>query len=106
MWLFETRMVDMTNWDHSKDVWRRLREARMLGVPRSCIESVTPPDNVIAKMGLHWWLAFERWALPLHKSAIYAFMCYLLPSQEELASEKQDRPAPVSPALEQGELFA
>lgn len=106
VWLFESRLVDMSDRDNMAMTWARLREARMLGVPRSCIEAVVPPGNVSVTPGLPWWMRFEQWARPVHKSALYAFLCYLLPSQEEVKLEKQDRPAVVSTACEQGELFA
>lgn len=84
-WLFETVVVDCSDMHLIADWWARLREAQDAGLPRSVIESPEQAGpSLIAKLGLAWWRDWSAWA-KLHCSGpLYSFLCYLLPSQEEL----------------------
>lgn len=88
VWLFETRIVDCTDAQLLNDWWAHLNIALRAGVGRSVLESLDCPSFLIRKVGLKTWMDFETWAKPKSKSALYAFLCYLLPSQEELKNEK------------------
>jgi hypothetical protein len=87
VWLFETRQADLTDMAHVKEWWGVLNTALRAGIGRSVLESLECPPFVMAKVGLSTWLDFEAWARPRYLSALYAFLCYLLPSQEELKNE-------------------
>jgi len=84
VWLFETRLVDCTDMAKVKDWWGVLNVALRTGIGRTVLESLDCPPFVISKVGLTMWLEFEVWARPKYLSSLYAFLCYLLPSQEEL----------------------
>lgn len=84
IWLFETRLVDCSDMAETLAVWNKLNAALRLGFGRPALEAVECPPWLMAKVGIDAWRDFEAWALPLKQSALYAFMCYLLPSQEEL----------------------
>jgi hypothetical protein len=88
VWLFESRLVDCSDSGQMQEVWQRLNAVLRQGFGRSVIESLNCPPWLIKKNGIKEWLAFDEWARPRYKSALYAFMCYLLPSQEELKSEQ------------------
>lgn len=82
-WLFELDMVDCTDRERVADWWGRLRAMREDGVPRSVLEE---PDSMsVALMRKHpAWSEFAAWARGRNRSALYRFLCYLLPSQDEL----------------------
>jgi len=87
IWLFETRLVDCTDMGRVREWWDVLNVALRAGIGRTVLESLDCPPFVMAKVGLPVWLEFEAWARPKYLSALYAFLCYLLPSQEELKHE-------------------
>lgn len=91
-WVFETRPVDMSQRDVVREWWERLNTALRLGLGRSVLESLTCPPFLVRKVGVREWLAFDAWARPRYQSPLYAFLCYLLPSQEELRAEAKDEP--------------
>ena len=90
-WLFESRLVDCSDRAKLAEHWRRLHEARVAGVPRAALETLECSGAPLRALGVSAWMAFERWARPRYRGALYAFVCYLLPSEEELAHAKQDR---------------
>jgi len=87
VWLFESRIVDCSNMELVMDWWARLNAALRLGFGRSILETLDCPIFVMSKVGVREWMAFETWARPRKNTALYAFLCYLLPSQEELRHE-------------------
>lgn len=83
-WLFETRLVDCADGDRVLRWWARLNEALAAGFGRASLESLDPHPVALRRAGVEAWLLFERWAWRRHGSGLYDFLCYLLPSQEEL----------------------
>lgn len=88
VWLFETRLVDCSDRFRLFDWWIELNRALRKGFGRPILETLDCPGHVMAKVEVHEWMAFEQWARPKRQSALYAFLCYLLPSQEELKNER------------------
>lgn len=88
-WLFETRLVDCSDIKKVAEWWSILNKALRLGAGRSVLETLNCPPFVMRKIGLSEWVKFELWAKPRAKSSLYAFLCYLLPSQEELKNEER-----------------
>jgi hypothetical protein len=86
-WLFETDRVDCSDRGKVNNWYRCLNEALRGGIGRSIIESLDCPPFVLGKIGVSRWLSFEQWAKPKYQSPLYQFLCYLLPSQEELKRE-------------------
>lgn len=84
IWLFEMHLVDCTDMTKVLEWWQVLNMTLRAGIGRSVIESLVCPSYVIGKVGLSTWLDFEQWARPRYQSSLYAFLTYLLPSQEEL----------------------
>ena len=87
VWLFEMRLVDLSDKNQVDEWWQALNAALRAGIGRSVLESLVCPPFLIGKIGLKRWMEFEQWAQPKYSSALYAFLCYLLPSQEELKLE-------------------
>lgn len=83
-WLFETTVVDCSDRARVNEYWRRLRSAQDAGIHRPILEALDISPGYIGKVGLERWMEFEKWARPLFRSPLYQFLCYLLPSQEEL----------------------
>lgn len=78
------RSIDCTDMAKVNEWWNILNEILCLGLGRAILESLDCPPFVMSKVGLTTWLEFEAWARPKYLSSLYAFLCYLLPSQEEL----------------------
>lgn len=88
IWLFETRTVDCTDMETLMDWWHVLNNALRAGIGRKVLETLDIAPWLIKRTGLRAWLEFESWARPKHHSSLYAFLCYLLPSQEEMKNGK------------------
>lgn len=84
VWLFENRRVDCSDRAQLAEWWGILSTARRDGLPRPVIEDLEPGAKCLADYGLARWLEFEAWARPRKRAALYALLCYLLPSEEEL----------------------
>jgi len=92
VWLFEMLLVDLTNMGRTREIWDGLNFALRAGIGRSVLESLDCPAFLIPKIGLRFWLDFQRWARPIYQGAQYKFLCYLLPSQAELKEEGECPP--------------
>lgn len=85
IWAFENEVVSLSgDW---LDWWRVLNETLRAGFGRSVLETLECPAFLMRTNGLATWTEFEAWARPKYKTALYRFLCYLLPSQEELKNE-------------------
>ena len=84
MWLWETRQVDCSDRERVTAWWRILRHYQDSGIPRPVLESAAPEPHLIRKVGLSLAQEFVEWAWPRREAALYQFLCYLLPSAEEL----------------------
>lgn len=87
VWLFEERLVDCSDMERVNEWWSVLNQALRDGFGRSVLESLQCPPYLIAKNGVSKWQAVEAWGRDKVNSALYAFLCYLLPSQEELKND-------------------
>jgi hypothetical protein len=90
IWSFEMRRVDASDIAKRDDWWGRLNEYLRLGISRPVMETLSVNPAYIPKIGVENWLKFEAWARNKYQSNLYAFLCYLLPSQEELKEERKD----------------
>ncbi len=84
IWLFETRYADMSDFGKVTEWWNVLNEYLKSGIGRQSLETLEASAFLIQQLGMKRWLEFHEWALPKWKSPLYSFLCYLLPSQEEL----------------------
>ncbi len=84
LWLWETRVVDCSDGERVQDWWHTLRRYQDAGIPRPVLETADPEPHLIRKIGVDIALEFHGWAAPRYESALYQFLCYLLPSAEEL----------------------
>jgi hypothetical protein len=85
---FEMLNIDLSNRKLLMEIWDRLNQEIRNGIGRSILESLDCSVGYISKIGLQRWIDFEAWARPLFRSPLYQFLCYLLPSQEELKNER------------------
>lgn len=83
-WLFEERIVNCSDMKQVNVWWEKLNTALYAGIGRMVLESLECPPYLMQKVGLLNWIDFEQWARPKYLSNLYAFLCYLLPSQEEM----------------------
>jgi len=83
LWGFDDSVVDC-DVGKSRDWWSRLNQALLAGISRTSIERVDCPVYALKAVGVSTWLEFEAWAKPHSLNPLYRFLCYLLPSQEEL----------------------
>lgn len=96
VWAFEMRTVDCSDVVRVGAWWNRLNEALRAGLGRSILETLDCPTFVMRKIGVDIWVDFQTWARDKYQSALYSFLCYLLPSKAELDAEK--------PSMEQKEI--
>ena len=82
---FEERIVDVSDEGRVHRWWNTLLCIRKRGVSRFNIELLECPRLDV--IGIGEWIDFDRWARPRYKSALYALLCYLLPSNEEIKKE-------------------
>ena len=87
IWRFEMRDADCTNHARLMAIWDRLDTEIRAGMGRTIMETLDCPPFLIKKFGIKRWLDFQQWARPFYHGALYKFLCYLLPSQEELKFE-------------------
>lgn len=87
IWRLEMRDADCTDHNRLMAIWDRLNDELRGGIGRSVLESLDCPPFLVKKFGIKRWMDFEQWARPLYQGALYKFLCYLLPSQEELKNE-------------------
>lgn len=88
-WRFESVTVDLSNADEAHEVWTRLNEQLRAGYGRAVLETLDCPPWLLVKGGVKRWIDFEVWARPRYRGPLYQFLCYLLPSQEELRQEAE-----------------
>ena len=89
-WRFEGQTVDCSDHERLTAIWTRLNAELRAGISRPVLETLEPSPFTFAAVGIDHWMQFERWARPLFRGALYAFLCYLLPSAEELKAERQE----------------
>lgn len=88
LWLFEMQVVDCTNMQLVVNWWETLNNYLRSGLGRTTLETLECPPYLIRNIGLQNWLSLKKWAFDKYKSPVYQFLCYLLPSQEELKNER------------------
>lgn len=88
-WRFEMLDVDCRDIKKVTNYYNRINDALHDGFGRSVIESLDCPAFLLKKYGIDKWLKFYRWAKGKENMPLYKFMCYLLPSQEEIKKEKE-----------------
>jgi len=88
LWRFEAVTVDCSDRKRLAEWWEHLNHWLRAGIVRSVLESGRCSPYAIKCAGVQEALAFDRWAADKWRSPLYQFLCYLLPSQEELKNEK------------------
>lgn len=48
------------------------------------MESLDAPPGVMKSIPVSLWMDFAQWAKDKYLSSLYRFLCYLLPSKDEL----------------------
>lgn len=94
VWAFEQRLVDLSDYRDAMRLWGELNRMLRLGFWRSILETLDCPTHIVRDHGWREWLQFVEYAEPRHLSGQYAFLCYLLPSQEELKAEEVESSEP------------
>lgn len=91
IWRFEMHDVDCRDIAKVKEWYHILDDAVHNEIGRSVLETLDCSAWLIDKIGLKRWIEFEKWARPKYQSALYQFLCYLLPSKEERKVEEPIR---------------
>lgn len=81
---FDEATVDCSDGAKVSEWWGRMNEFAHLGLGRGVQEQLVCPGWLMAKAGLRAWMEFEAWARPLYRTPLYALLCYLLPSKDEV----------------------
>lgn len=84
VWAFDETLVDCSDINKVIRWHEMLRMAQDAGINRTVIETLEIPVFVYKKIDGKLWIEFKLWAKDKRESALYRFLCYLLPSQAEL----------------------
>lgn len=84
VWGFDESLVDCSDIDLVNEWHARLRQAQDAGINRTVIETLNIPVFVYNKIDQQEWLSFRAWAINKVEKSLYKFLCYLLPSHDEL----------------------
>lgn len=91
VWAFDEMLVDCSNLETVKTWWKVMRKAQDGGITRSTMETLEIPVFALKKIDLALWIEFKNWATDKRQTALYSFLCYLLPSQTELKEINNDK---------------
>lgn len=80
---WDDEVVDLSDRAKVDEWWTVLRAAQDAGFPRPVLESLDCSPFLLRTLWREWQ-PFEAWARPKRMAPLYRFLCYLLPSQEEL----------------------
>jgi hypothetical protein len=92
LWAFDERIIDCSDNKRVNEIYTKLVLYLKKGFSRSTLETLQCPTYVVKILGIQEWLNLEKWAIRLYKSNLYKFLCYLLPSQDELKNEGWENP--------------
>jgi len=97
VWRFEMLNVDCGDIVKINDWYERLYKYYIAGIWRANFKKGTPGLEtgdtmpfIIQKVGVELYCDFKKWAADKHDSSLYRFLCYLLPSKEDLKKENSD----------------
>ena len=86
VWAFDEQRVDCSDGETVRAWWVTMTTAQRAGVWRTMQETGECPPGLIGKIGLRVWMDFAAWSAPRRQSPLFALLCYLLPSKEEMAN--------------------
>lgn len=87
VWRFDDMRVDCSNIEKVKQWWDILNGYIHKGISRNCLERGDIDQWAVKKVGPLECYNFTKWANPRSTNPLYRFLCYLLPSQEEIKNE-------------------
>jgi len=85
---FDNVVADCSDSIKTLEWYSRILDIQSKGFNRFILESLDCPVHVLKKNDHKEWDVFYRWAKPIYMSPLYKFLCYLLPSKEELNAEE------------------
>jgi len=94
VWRFENLTVDASDRATVADWWAKLNHWLRAGIGRPSLEAGEAAPVAIKMAGPAECLRFNAWAADKHRAPLYALLCYLLPSIEELKEEQKSQPKP------------
>jgi hypothetical protein len=89
IWRFEMQDVDCRDILKVTEWYNIMNDAVHNEIGRTVLETLICSAWLIDKIGLKRWMEFEQWARAKYQSALYQFLCYLLPSKEERKNEPE-----------------
>lgn len=91
IWRFENLTVNLSDTAKTKGWWDALNRYLRLGIPRPVLQDGDPTPALMRKVGYKTSVSFLEWCKDKKHLPLYQFLCYLLPSQEELKAEKKEK---------------
>jgi hypothetical protein len=88
IWKYDDTLVDCRNNALIRDMFSGMCEFQQRGVSRPIMESMTASVSIIKKIGIPTWTEFLRFA-ETRQGRAWQFLCYLLPSREEIENENR-----------------
>lgn len=84
IWGFDDTRPDASDHRKTTEWWTRLRHYQDHKIGRKSLETGDAPPLVIRTIPLAIWMDFRKWVTDKLDDRLYRFLCYLLPSKEEL----------------------
>jgi len=85
VWRFEMLNVDCSDLVKVNEWYGRLLEYLKAGIWRTFLESGDVAPGLVKKVGIQTYLDFKNWTGDKYNSGLYRFLCYLLPSKDDLS---------------------
>jgi len=84
IWRFENVTVDCSDRRKIDDWWGVMLDAMQRGISRPSLEELSVYAPTLKKVGFSYWNDLKEWGKDKYLSPLYKFLCYLLPSQQEI----------------------
>jgi hypothetical protein len=88
VWRFEQLDVDVSDHENLINTWDRMNYFLSIGIGKVTFETLFCYPNIVRKIGPGKCNDFLEWARGIYLSPVYRFLCYLLPSKDELKIKK------------------
>lgn len=79
-------LADCSDVGKTKILYDTMHDMQISGFGRKILETLDCPPGYLKKYGFEKWNKYREWAKPFYQSALYQFVCYILPTKEEMES--------------------
>ena len=85
---FNDLRADCSDPERVMGMFERMKSIQLVGFGRKIIETLECPPGYQKRYGFGPWNEFYSWAKSIYLSPLYQFVCYILPTKEEMDAER------------------